>query len=387
MARICIVGGGILGLACAYRLSEVPGHDITLIEQGHLGQGSTSLAVGMVLRVQETEAGQALSRRSYELWDVLSAKGHVNLRQVGHVSPIYSAAGIAHAEGLAALQRRMGREPFRVIDVDELARVVPDYQPSPGAIAAIWDEAAMYVDGAEAASGLAVECRDRGVTIMTQAKLTGASRPSGTHRHLLHTTKGDVPADVVVNVAGGWVAQVGALLEAPVEVINERHEAYVFRILNREVVLPMLLDFVPGVTSEEGLYFRGEGPQRVVAGLHSSDLLGTASVDPDNYSRRYTESGMEKVFGLLTDALPDLDLGFESAWDGLYPHHPSNRFVLGPHPDDPTVFVGSGLGGRGLGPGPALGEALAEWIAFGEPQTLPQSTYFGIPAASPHPAS
>jgi glycine/D-amino acid oxidase-like deaminating enzyme len=69
----------------------------------------------------------------------------------------------------------------------------------------------------------------------------------------------ELPADIVVNAAGAWGGQVGELLEAPVEVVNERHEAYLFELppdpsRGRS---PMLMDYVPG--GAEGLYFRQEG--------------------------------------------------------------------------------------------------------------------------------
>jgi glycine/D-amino acid oxidase-like deaminating enzyme len=370
--RVCVIGGGVLGLSCARSLAALGVEGVTVLEQGHVGQGSTSLAVGMVLRVQESALGQQISQRSYDLWEQLEAEGKVVLRRTGHISPVYSTEGQAHVERLARLQESMGRVPFRIVPLEDLKQWAPDYVPPTTAIAAVWDEHAMYVDGAEAAGALATDCREAGVEVRTGTGLVGVEAGSGA-RFSVTTTKGVVEADILVNAAGAWGAKVGDILGAPVDVLNERHEAYIFRIQGDHGPLPMMLDVLPGTSSEEGLYFRGEGDRHVIAGLHSSHLLGGLTEDPDSYSRRWTEADMEKVFGMLTEALPHVDLGFESAWAGLYPHHPNDYFVLGPHPADPHIFVGAGLGGRGLGPGPALGEILAEWIGLGSPRTIPEA--------------
>ena len=47
-ARAVIVGGGIVGASVAYHLSQLGWKDVVLLEQGHIGGGSTWHAAGMV---------------------------------------------------------------------------------------------------------------------------------------------------------------------------------------------------------------------------------------------------------------------------------------------------------------------------------------------------
>jgi hypothetical protein len=44
---------------------------------------------------------------------------------------------------------------------------------------------------------------------------------------------------------------------------------------------------------------------------------------------------------------------------------PDGRFVAGPVPDLPGLWVASGCNGSGFSSSPAIGEALATWIATG----------------------
>src|SRR4029077_5707569 len=50
---------------------------------------------------------------------------------------------------------------------------------------------------------------------------------------------------------------------------------------------------------------------------------------------------------------------------GLVTLSPDGRFVAGPVPDLPGLWVASGCNGSGFSSSPALGEALATWIPTG----------------------
>ena len=50
---------------------------------------------------------------------------------------------------------------------------------------------------------------------------------------------------------------------------------------------------------------------------------------------------------------------------GLFTMSPDGRFVAGPVPELPGLWVASGCNGSGFSSSPALGEALAAWITTG----------------------
>ena len=52
---------------------------------------------------------------------------------------------------------------------------------------------------------------------------------------------------------------------------------------------------------------------------------------------------------------------------GLFTMSPDGRFVVGPVPDRPGLWVASGCNGSGFSSSLALGEALAAWITGGTP--------------------
>jgi 4-methylaminobutanoate oxidase (formaldehyde-forming) len=53
---------------------------------------------------------------------------------------------------------------------------------------------------------------------------------------------------------------------------------------------------------------------------------------------------------------------------GLFTMSPDGRFLAGPVPQVPGLWVASGCNGSGFSSSPAIGEALARWITGGHPE-------------------
>jgi sarcosine oxidase subunit beta len=129
--------------------------------------------------------------------------------------------------------------------------------------------------------------------------------------------------------------------------------------------MPFVMDYIPG-SGDEGLYFRGERPDALIAGLHSNDLTAGESDDPDNPHRAADPDHIEELSRRLTDRLPGLRLGFVSGWSGIYPVSADGQIVVGPFPDAPGVIAALGLDGVGVQLSPVVGRLVAEHIVFGE---------------------
>jgi glycine oxidase len=78
-----IVGGGVIGLACAWRARQ-RGLDVCVLERGRPGSGATSAAAGVLAPDPETKAFTELALRSWELWPEFAAQlGNVGYTQCG----------------------------------------------------------------------------------------------------------------------------------------------------------------------------------------------------------------------------------------------------------------------------------------------------------------
>src|SRR5882757_7260997 len=68
-----IVGGGIVGAACALALSR-EGMHLALVEPGEIGGGATAAAMGHIVVLDDSPAQLALTRYSQLLWRQMAAQ-------------------------------------------------------------------------------------------------------------------------------------------------------------------------------------------------------------------------------------------------------------------------------------------------------------------------
>jgi sarcosine oxidase subunit beta len=128
------------------------------------------------------------------------------------------------------------------------------------------------------------------------------------------------------------------------------------------------MDYTPG-SGERGLYFRHEGPGRLIAGLHGEEAYEHA-VDPDSYMHQADEEFLEALASKLMSRLPGLaESALAGGWAGLYPVSVTGRPLVGPLAGAPVIAVG-GAGGSGIQLSPVLGELAADWVLYGAPRVV-----------------
>lgn len=99
--EIAIVGGGIVGAACAFRLARA-GARVVILEAGPLGGGATAAGMGHVVALDDSPAQLALTAASRKLWHALLPElpAHAEADVCG---TLWVAAD---AEEMAAVQRK-----------------------------------------------------------------------------------------------------------------------------------------------------------------------------------------------------------------------------------------------------------------------------------------
>jgi sarcosine oxidase subunit beta len=380
--KVVVVGAGVLGLGVARALAAMDGVQTTVLESRYPAGGSTGLSAGAFIRQYVDEHELVVRCAGVERLAELEQRHGLNLRRIGVMRAIRDADTWTACERSVEMQRRLGVEDSRVIDAEEISRLVPHLNTD-GMLGALWGPSDGYLDGAELCNILVDEIGAAGVGVHVRTTVTGLSR-GGAAKYTVHTDHGNFPADVIVNAAGAWLGKVGESFDAPVEMLNERHEAYIF-VLPETVgyTFPLVADYVPSMTADEGLYFRHEGTHQLIAGLHSNELAGAELVDPDDFYKGATQDRADVVIDLLARTLPGLDdLGYQGGWAGIYPHAAAGRAIIGPHPDNPDVIVAGGLAGQGLTVGLILGEAAAEWARYGELREWPSLERLKLPATT-----
>jgi sarcosine oxidase, subunit beta len=357
-ADVVIIGGGVIGLSVAYHLAERGARDIVVLEAGRCGGGSTLKATGGIRHQFGTAINVRCSLLALPFWrrfdETFGARA--NFREIGYLFLQATPEQIAAAERNVAMQAALG-VPARLMTTEEATQLAPGLNPD-GVLAATfcpWDGA---IEVAEVVAGLLNGCRRRGVDVREGARVTGVTLAGGRVQGVT-TTGGPLAAPVVVNAAGPWAAEVGALAGVELPVRPERRQAAVTAPTGGiDPRAAWTIDLGSGCYARPDL-----GGGAVIGG-------GDRGAAADRPLTELDEAGLARMRELVGRRFPGLDgAPLARAWVGLRPMSPDDHAILGATEVDGFLVAG-GLGSHGLMHAPAVGQLLSELIVDGAAHTI-----------------
>ncbi|MCZ9348717.1 FAD-binding oxidoreductase [Streptomyces mutabilis] len=360
--KVVVVGAGAVGAACAFHAASA-GLDVTVVDRGPVGAGTTSRGEGNVL-LSDKEPGPELdlARLSRALWDEAGDElgaASFELEPKGGLVVASTGEGLAALGEFAARQERAG---VRVERVDHVQELEPHIAPGiPGGVHYPQDAQVQPVLAAAALLRAAVERGARTRTAEVAAAMTGRNgEVTG-----VRTAAGEtLPADAVVNAAGTWGGEVGRRLGAPVDVLPRRGF-----VLVTEPLPPMVrhkvysADYVANVASSDA----GLETSCVVEGTRGGTILIGASRERVGFDTTTNPAVITRLAAQACRLFPFLrDTHLIRTYRGFRPYCPDHLPVVGPDPRAPGVVHACGHEGAGIGLAPATG-ALVTAHLLGRP--------------------
>lgn len=365
---VCIIGAGVAGSGAALRAAEL-GADVTVIEQDHAGSGSSGRSAG-VYNIQTLNPLDVEIRvRARELFFRLEKSRDLPLARIGNVRVATDPAQMDRLAEVVEFQKSLGADDSIILDREGLQRLVPDLRTDDLAGGLLGPNDG-HLDGHLLCTSLLAEAADHGAVVRNRCKLTG-HRLLTDGRHEIVAGGESLTFDLVINASGPWASRVGQILGHDVPLVPQVHEVIQVR-LPRDLgyVVPMTNLYMPGQQGD-ALYFRQDGPDSLIAGMHTYAVLDEVPVaDPDDYRSKVEDEYLIEVAEALNDRFLVEELGFKPGWTGIYPLSPDGTFIVGAE-SDPSVVTCAGLGGVGVTSGAILGATAAEWALIGEPVTVP----------------
>ena len=368
-ARVVIIGGGVGGTAIAYHLARLGERDVVLLERNQLTSGSTFHSAGLVGQLR---AGVSLTRimmNSVELYRTLDC-GWV---ECGGIRLACSPEREQEVLRQVAWAETFGL-PLELICAKEAEARFP-LMVTDGVRCASYLAGDGYLDPSRLTYALAEGARAGGCRIFTGTRVTGvAVEHSGAIDRVrgVETDRGSIEAEVVVNAAGMFAAEVGRLAGVRVPVVPFAHQYLVtqpFRERTAGEHLPTLRD--PDLL----VYFREEGAGLIMGGYerHSAPwALDADALDriPPDFNGRLLEDDWPRFEELAENSkrrVPAMDeITVTRLINGPEAFTPDNEFCLG-ESEVRGFFVAAGFCAHGLAGAGGIGEVMAEWILGGEP--------------------
>jgi sarcosine oxidase subunit beta len=355
---VVIVGAGIVGCSVAYHLSARGCKDVILLEKAATEvTGSTTRSAAGVRHQFASEVNIRLSIYSIERLKNFTEEigGHSGLRQIGYLLLISDEKTWDQYRASVALQNSLG-VASRVLSVQEIRELIPMANLD-GVLGATFCAADGHCDPHGVATGYLNAALSRGVQIRRSTPAIGLVTKCG-HVMSVRTPDGLIACETVVNAAGPWAGQVGALAGLRVPVEPYRRCIYMTEPVSIEP-FPFVID------TASGFYIRPEG-EKLLIGVTNEDEPSSENLAVD---WEWLETVLERGSARFP-FLANTGIVRRNCWAGLYENTPDHNPILGRHPDLPNYIDASGFSGHGVMHSPATGMLIAEEILDGRAHSI-----------------
>ena len=343
---VIVVGGGVVGCAVAYWLTELGVRDVVLLEKRVLAGGETGTCPGGIRQQFEGEADCVVARHSVRFYERiterLEAEHAFVFEQSGYVFAAHSTETLTRYRQNVEMQNRLGI-PSQLLDPDEFADLLPDVSREGLVGASYCAEDGFLEDCHGVTFALAARARQRGLRVVLHADATAIRGDAG--RWVVETARGGYAAPQVVLAAGLGVVPLAHTLglHLPIEEVRRR---LVFTAAAKTGLLRPLL-----VAADRGF----AGKQLSSGVFYLGWLRETADADDLTFVEESLTAG-SRLLPLLED------LPAHRIVRGRYDMSPDRRPILGPAPGFPGIHVAVGFSGHGFMIAPAVGELIASLV-------------------------
>jgi len=376
-AKVVIIGGGVVGCSSLYHLAKKGWTDCVLLEKNELTAGSTWHAAGNVPTFSTSWAIMNMQRYSTELYAGLAEEVDypMNYHQSGSIR-------LAHTkERMQEFERAMSMGLYQGIEMEmwtpEETKEHYPFLETHDLEGVLWDPSDGDIDPAQLTQALAKGARDMGQKIIRFCPATGVSQQDD-GSWIVHTDKGDIACEYVVNAAGYYAQRVGEWFKpyggrtVPMMVMSHQYllteqipEVEAWSKANDGKKLPLIRDV------DISYYLRQEkngynlGPYEPNCRAHWET---DADPMPEDFSFQLWQDDLDRIEDIVTDAMARVPLmetsGVSSVINGPIPYAPDGLPLIGPMPGVKNAFEAC-VFTFGIAQGGGAGKVLAEWIVDG----------------------
>ncbi|WP_413849370.1 FAD-dependent oxidoreductase [Albidovulum sp.] len=363
-ARIVVIGGGIIGCSTAYHLARDHKAEVVLLEQGRLTSGSTWHAAGLVGQLRSSASITRVLKYSVDLYKGLAAETGLETgwKMTGCLRLATNADRWTEYRRLATTARSFGME-MHLISPAEVKRMWPLMDTS-DLVGASWLPTDGQASPSDITQSLAKGARMHGARIFEGVRVTGFGMTGGRITSV-RTTGGEIACETVVNCAGQWARQVGAMAGINVPLQPVKHQYIVTeRIEGLAPDAPTLRD------PDRRTYFKEEVGGLVMGGYEPDPQPWTAGDVPDDWEFRLFDDDFDHFEQHMEQAIARVPAlagaGVKQMINGPESFTPDGNFILGAAPECANMYVGAGFNAFGIASGGGAGWVLADWVVNGE---------------------
>ena len=366
-AKVVVIGGGVVGCSVLYHLTKMGWTDIMLIERDELTSGSTWHAAGGFHTLNADTNMAALQGYTIRLYKELEEITGMScgLHHVGGVTLAGTPDRLDFLKAERAKHRYMGLET-EIIGPDEIKKLSP-ITNTDGVLAALYDPLDGHLDPSGTTHAYAKAARMAGAEIELRCPVLATTpRPDGSWDVV--TEKGTIHAEHVVNAAGLWAREVGALAGLYLPLHPMEHQYLITEelpeVYERGEELPHVMD------PEGESYLRQEGRGLCIGFYEQNCDPWAVDGTPLNFGHELLDNQLDRISDSVEFAyrrFPVLaQAGVKTVINGPFTFAPDGNPLVGPVPGLRNYWTAVAVM-AGFSQGGGVGLSLAEWMVEGEP--------------------
>lgn len=363
-AQIVVIGGGIIGCSTAYHLARDHKADVILLEQGQLTSGSTWHAAGLVGQLRSSASITKVLKYSVDLYKRLDQETGLETgwKMSGCLRLATNQDRWTEYRRLATTAQSFGMD-MHLLSPEEARAMFPLMQVD-DLVGASWLPTDGQASPSDITQSLAKGARMHGAKIFEHVRVTGFDMKDG--RILaVKTDRGDIACEKVVNCAGQWARQIGAMAGINVPLQPVKHQYVITeKIDGLSSDAPTIRD------PDRRTYFKEEVGGLSFGGYEPNPQGWTTGDIPDDFEFQLFDDDYDHFEQHMIQAIarvPALEhVGVKQMINGPESFTPDGNFILGPAPECINMFVGAGFNAFGIASGGGAGWVLAQWVIDGE---------------------
>lgn len=364
-ADAVVIGGGIVGAACAYYLT-VAGFDVHLVERDTPASGTSRACDGLILLWDKsTGAELALGLSSAQLWTELSQSLDLDFgyTRCGTILVAEDAQGLHAGQATAERLRREGVRA-EVLDGQALRSLEPNVA-SDLAGGVLFSEDA-NIDPRRATLALLEAAQKQGLSLHLGCEVQAIRRQAGDDGRLsaVITQQGEIATEILVCAAGVWSSQVAGYAGITLP-LQPRKGHILVTARAPGFIRHALLEGSYTATVQSGS--ADLGVALVAEATSEGNLLLGSSRQFVGFDRSVELDVLRSIAARALRFLPALaTTPVIRSYAGLRPWSPDHLPLVGPFPEVPGFYLATGHEGAGIGLAPITGKLVASWISGAE---------------------
>ncbi len=345
---VVVVGGGIVGVACAYYLARA-GQRVTVVEKDLIAAGASGRNGGHLSPTIDG-AWAPLARLALDTWPELAEEidGPTEYRRAGGLYVVVANDPTEPADLLAYRHER--GFVAELVSPEDCRRLLPGLtvEIKGGVLSPRHGQ----VNPILTARSLAQTAEQLGVRFVLRTEVTDILvRDGGVEG--VQTPGGRIEAPVVVDAAGPWAGQIARLADVDCPVTPRRIQILLSEGMSKLTEL---------IWGGNGLYIR----QARAGQLHFGSA-GPAWESPvQGFDRRLSAATMQRTARLMLELMPGLgEMRILRSWSGTIGPTSDGVPVLQACASPRGFIVATGFGGNGFVTAPAVGKVVADLVTRG----------------------